>query len=177
VTLAFAAVLLLAGPPRFLGPPEKKPQDGDPPAVAPGDDAPALVADVRNAQGAGVARFDLAAVVRPGSGVAAVLIGFCDGGERCERQLRALQDVGARDAARGLRVVAVHTDAASIAPDVTVPVVSDPGGSIARRYLGAALRFPSLAIVDAKGKVAVVKKGYVDDPATFLAAQVAAALP
>jgi len=33
MTFVFAAAFLLAGPPRFLGPPEKKPADGEPPAA------------------------------------------------------------------------------------------------------------------------------------------------
>ena len=177
MTLAFAAAIMLAGPPRFLGPPEKKPQDGDPPAVGVGDDAPPFSADVHNAQAAGMARFDLGAVVRSGPGV--VLIGFCDGGEGCAKQLRALQDVHVRYRERGLRAVSVHPEPGSLASGagVTVPVIADEGGSIAHRYLGPTLRFPSLVIVDANGKVAFARKGYADDPATFVAAQAAAALP
>ena len=53
MSFVFAAAFLLAGPPRFLGPPEKKPADGEPPAVSAGDPAPLFSGSVRNPDAAG----------------------------------------------------------------------------------------------------------------------------
>ncbi|MGZ6126459.1 MAG: hypothetical protein ACXWLR_15930, partial [Myxococcales bacterium] len=60
MTLVFAAAFLLAGPPRFLGPPEKKPAAGEPAPLSPGDPAPFFFAPVHNADAAGLKRFNLA---------------------------------------------------------------------------------------------------------------------
>jgi len=178
VTAAFAAAMLLAGPPRFLGPPEKKPPEGEAAAVSPGDPAPSFGGKVENAEAAGVDRVELEAL---SAGAKLVLISFFSAAsEACRRELPVLQHLSTEYKGRGLRVVgvALERDAGPVLKEnhVGYPVVEDPDQRIARQYLGDALRFPSLVIVDGGRKVVAVKKGYAADPATFLPAQVDALL-
>jgi len=189
MTFVFAAAFLLAGPPRFLGPPEKKPADGEPPAVSAGDPAPLFSGSVRNPDAAGVQAIDLGTLVGTGGRPAtrAVLISFFSTScEACSKELPVLQTLSTAYAERGLRVISVAVDPDAAAAQrtlqllrdsgVTFPVVDDHDHRIARQYLGPTLRLPSLFIVDGEGKVVTAQKGYADDPATFLPAQVAAAV-
>ncbi|HXL39466.1 MAG TPA: TlpA disulfide reductase family protein [Myxococcales bacterium] len=189
MTFVFAAAFLLAGPPRFLGPPEKKPAEGEPPAVSAGEPAPLFSGSVQNPDAAGVQAVDLGALLGPGGRptTRAVLISFFSSAcEACSKELPVLQTLATTYAERGLRVISVAVDRDQSAAQrtalllrdsgVTFPVVDDRDRRIARQYLGSTLRLPSLFIVDGEGKVVVAKKGYADDPATFLPAQVAAAL-
>jgi len=189
MTFVFAAAFLLAGPPRFLGPPEKKPADGEPPAVSAGEPAPLFSGSVQNPDAAGVQAVDLGALLRPGARPAAraVLISFFSSAcESCSKELPVLQTLSTAYAERGLRVISVALDRDEAAAQrtarllresgVTFPVIDDRDRRIARQYLGSTLQLPSLFIVDGEGKVVVAKKGYTDDPATFLPAQVAAAV-
>jgi thiol-disulfide isomerase/thioredoxin len=188
MTFVFAAAFLLAGPPRFLGPPEKKPADGEPPAVSAGEPAPLFSGSVQNPDAAGVQAVDLGALLRPGarSGRAVLISFFSSACEACSKELPVLQTLSTAYAERGLRVISVAVDRDEAAAQrtarllresgVTFPVIDDRDRRIARQYLGSTLQLPSLFIVDGEGKVVVAKKGYTDDPATFLPAQVAAAV-
>jgi len=189
MTIVFAAAFLLAGPPRFLGPPEKKPADGEPPAVSTGAPAPLFSGPVQNPDAAGVQAVDLGALLRPGGRPAtqAVLISFFSSAcEACIKELSVLQNLSTAYGARGLRVILVAVDrdepaqqrTARLLRDsgVTFPVLDDRDRRIAHLYLGSTVRLPSLFIVDGEGKLVAAKKGYADDPATFLPAQVAAAV-
>jgi thiol-disulfide isomerase/thioredoxin len=187
MTFVFAAAFLLAGPPRFLGPPEKKPADGEPPAVSAGEPAPLFSGSVQNPDAAGVQAIDLGALLRPDARPVVVLISFFSSAcEACSKELPVLQSLSTAYGERGLRVISVAVDRDEAAAQrtarllreagVTFPVIDDRDRRIVRQYLGSTLRLPSLFIVDGEGKVVVAKKGYADDPATFLPAQVAAAV-
>jgi peroxiredoxin len=183
VTLAFAAALLLAGPPRFLGPPEKKPADGESAAVSAGEPAPVFSAPVHNADAAGMKRFDLAERVGPRlagrAPVKAVLISFFDASCAASRaELPTLEALYTQYKTHGLEVVSVTADPAALltAHGVTYPVAIDRDGAIARLYLGPKPQYPAAVLVGPDGKVASLKKGYRGDPAVLLRAEVEMAL-
>jgi peroxiredoxin len=178
-----AAAFLLAGPPRFLGPPEKKPANGEPAAVSPGDPAPIFSAPVRNADAAGTRHFDLASLVGPrmssASPAKAVLISFFDRScEACRSELATLEALYTQYKPHGLHVVSVTGNPAALlkAHAVTYPVVVDRDGAIVRRYLGPAPQYPAAVLVGSDGTVMSLKKGYRGDPAVLLRAEVEAAL-
>ncbi|HEY4886643.1 MAG TPA: TlpA disulfide reductase family protein, partial [Myxococcales bacterium] len=154
-----------------------------------GEPAPLFSGSVQNPDAAGVQAVDLGALLRPGARPAAraVLISFFSSAcESCSKELPVLQTLSTAYAERGLRVISVALDRDEAAAQrtarllresgVTFPVIDDRDRRIARQYLGSTLQLPSLFIVDGEGKVVVAKKGYTDDPATFLPAQVAAAV-
>jgi thiol-disulfide isomerase/thioredoxin len=185
MTFVFAAAFLLAGPPRFLGPPEKKPTEGEPPAVNVGEPAPLFAGTVVNPDASGSQRVDLAALVGPGATAKAppkaVLITFLSSScEACRKELPVLQRLSTEYKDRGLLVIGVALDRDAGAArrtaellrehQVTYPVIEDRDHRIARQYLGETPRFPSLVLVDGDGKVTAAKKGYADDPSTFLPA-------
>jgi peroxiredoxin len=181
--IVFAAAFLLAGPPRFLGPPEKKPPDEERAAVAPGDAAPVFSAAVENAQAAGTKRFDLAQLVGPSlagrTAARAVLISFFDAScEACRNELATLEALYTQYKLQGLAVVSVAANPVALlkAHAVTYPVAVDHGGSIARRYLGPKPVYPAAVLVGSDGNVVSVKKGYRGDPAVLLRAEVDMAL-
>lgn len=178
MSFALAAAFLLAGPPRFLGPPEKKPAEGEPAPVGVGDPAPQFAGTVENAEAAGVERVELRTLA---AGAKAVLITFFSSAcEACRRELPVLQRLSTEQKGRGLRILALALDAEGIRllreSRASYPVIADPDRRIARQYLGQQARFPALAIVDGSGRIASVKMGYAGDPETFLTAQVDAAL-
>ena len=183
MTLTFAALILLAGPPRFLGPPERKPAQGEPAPLSPGDRAPFFSGPVRNASAAGAKRFDLAELVGPR--VAAqrpakvVLISFfAPDCAACLGELPVLQSLYTQYRGQGLHVVSVTRDPAALFRDqqVTYPVIADPKGTIARQYLGRNPLYPSAALISADGKVASIKKGYQGDPSILLRTEVESTL-
>jgi peroxiredoxin len=185
MTFVFAAAFFLAGPPRFLGPPEKKPADGEPPAVNIGEQAPPFTGSVVNPDAAGTQRVDLGMLVGQGATAKpapkALLISFLSSScEACKKELTLLQRLSTEYKDRGLLVIGVALDRDAGAArrtaellrehQVTYPVIEDRDHRIARQYLGETPRFPSLVLVDGDGKVAAAKKGYADDPSTFLPA-------
>ncbi len=183
VSFTFATLVLLAGPPRFLGPPEKKPAEGEPAPLAPGDPAPPLAGRVANAEAAGMRRFDLAALVGPQVAAPerpkAVLISFFSRDTAaCFDELPVLEALYTQYRNAGLRVVSLAASARSLLArrQVTFPVVADQERSAARRYLGRELRYPSFALIGSDGKAITVKKGYRDDPSLLLRSEVEAAL-
>ena len=191
MTFVFAAALFLAGPPRFLGPPEKKPAEGEPPAVNVGEPAPPFTGSVVNPDAAGAQRVDLGVLVGRGATAKpapkAILISFLSSScEACRKELAVLQRLSSEYKDRGLLVIGVALDRDAGAAkrtaellrehQVTYPVIGDRDHRISRQYLGATPRFPSLVLVDGEGKVVAAKKGYADDPSTFLPAQADGAL-
>ena len=183
MTFAFAAVFLLAGPPRFLGPPEKKPAEGEPAAVAPGQAAPAFAAPVYEGEPTGMKRFDLADVVgrrvAARSPAKAVLISFFDAAcEMSRSELATLEALYTQYRSSGLVVLSLAPDPAALVKvlAVTYPVAVDRHGAIARKYLGANPRYPAVVLVGSDGNIVSVKKGYRGDPAVLLRAEVEMAL-
>lgn len=174
MSFALVAALLVAAP-RFLGPPSKEPA-----GLSAGDAAPFFFGTVRNADAAGLARFDLAQVVGPRaarrSPAKAVLLSFSSRASR--KELAGLEALYTQYKERGLVVVSLASDPGRLlrARRVTYPVVEDPDEAIARRYLGARGQDPAAVIVDRYGRVVSVKKGYRSDPAVLLRGDVEAAL-
>jgi peroxiredoxin len=167
-----AAALLLAGPPRFLGPPEKKPADPDAPALAPGSVAPAFSAPVVNADVAGQRTFDLAAGQ-------VVLLSFFDAAcAACKTELAVLEELYTQYRRRGLSVVSAAPDPAALLGHrrVSYPVIADKDSALARAYLGARPSFPAAVVIGKDGKVVAAKPGYRGDPAVLLRAEVESAL-
>lgn len=158
-----AAALLLAGAPRFLGPPDQAPA-----GLSPGDAAPFFFGDVRNAGVAGQDRFDLAQLVGPRAAMRrfpakAVLLSFFSAASKASRKdLAGLDSLYTQYKDRGLVVASLAADPRRLlqARQVTYPVVEDPDGAIARRYLGANPQYPAAVLVDRYGHVVTVKKGY-----------------
>ena len=178
-----AAALFLAGPPRFLGPPEKKPAEGEPASLSPGDAAPYFFGPVFNADAAGVKQFNLAELVgrrvATRSPVKAVLLSFFCGRSRASRkELPVLEALYTQYKAGGLEVVSLAADPASVlkARAVSYPVVEDRERAVARRYLGKKPRYPAAVIIARDGTITAVKEGYRGDPAVLLRAEVEAAL-
>ena len=150
MTVVLAAAFMLAGPPRFLGPPEKKPADADVPAL-----------------------------VGAGAKPRTVLLSFFDAAcAACKSELAVLDALSARYQAQGLLVISLAADAGALlgARQVSYPVVEDKNSAIARSYLGPKPSFPAAVIVGRDGRIVTVKQGYRDDPAVLLQAQVDSAL-
>ena len=183
MTLALAAILFLAGPPRFLGPPERKPPDGEPAPLSPGDTAPFFSGAVQNATQAGIDRFDLAELVGPRvvaqTPAKVVLVSFfsrtC---QACRKELGVLDALYTQYRSAGLRIVSVAADPGTLLRlhPASWPVLADPKGSITRLYLGRKPRYPSVVLLGADGKVISAKKGYRGDPAVLLRAELVSAL-
>ena len=174
--LPFAALVLLAGPPRFLGPPEKKPPEGEPAAVAPGDPAPPFSGAVQNASAAGLRRFELASSIRAGG---PTLISFFDPRcAACADELPVLDSLYTQYRERGLRLVSIAADPKALLRQRQVgwPVLADSNGAITRKYLGRNPRYPAAVILGRDGRVASVKKGYRGDPSILLRAEAENAL-
>jgi hypothetical protein len=184
MTFAFAAAaFFLAGPPRFLGPPEKKPAEGGPAALSPGDAAPFFSGPVQNPDTAGLNRFDLAQLVgRRAAGrspVKAVLVSlFSSSSKSSRKELVALEALYTQYKQRGLMVVSLATDPARLlhAHRVSYPVVEDSDGAIARRYLGPNPQFPAAVIIDRYDKVVSLKQGYRTEPAALFRTEIESAL-
>jgi len=153
MTGLLAAALLLAGPPRFLGPPEKKPADSDAPALEPGMPAPPFSAPVL------ISFFDPTCAV-------------------CKSELAVLDELWTQHHQRGLAVISVAADPAALLAirNVAYLVIPDKDSTITRAYLGSKPSFPAFVIVGPDGKVRVVKRGYRGDPAVLLRAEVENAL-
>ena len=183
MTLALAAAaFLLAGPPRFLGPPEKKPAEGEPAPLGPGDPAPVFFAPMQNGA-AGQKQFNLAELVgrrvAGRSPVKAVLLGFfCRKSRASRKELSVLQTLYTQYKSQGLEVASLATDPAALLTTraVTYPVVQDPKGAIARRYLGPNPLYPAAVIIARDGTITALKKGYRGDPAVLLRTEVESAL-
>lgn len=178
-----AAAFLLAGPPRFLGPPEKKPAEGEPAPLAPGDPAPFFFGPVHNPDAAGQKQFNLAELVgrrvAGRSPVKAVLLGFFCGKSRASRkELPVLQALYTQYKSAGLEVVSLAADPAAVLKTkaVTYPVVEDREGAIAHRYLGRKPRYPAAVLIARDGTITALKQGYRGDPAVLLRAEVESAL-
>jgi peroxiredoxin len=156
--------MLLAVQPRFLGPPEKKPDAGPVPAVRTGDVAPPLSGELENPAGTG-RKFDLAALVGPAASdpARAVLIAFfAPGCAGCADELRVVRELVAESGPRGLRavVVDVGTDGQEVASpalaaahEPAIPVLGDRWQVLARRWLGSQPQVPALFVVDRDGVV------------------------
>src|SRR5690242_16608397 len=107
-----AAAFLLAGPPRFLGPPEKKPAEGGPAPLAPGDAAPFFFGPVGNAEASGQKQFNLAELVGRRVGgrtpVKAVLLSFfCGKSKASRKELAALEALYTQYKSQGLEVASL----------------------------------------------------------------------
>ena len=183
MTLTFAALFFLAaGPPRFLGPPEKKPA-GEPAPLSPGDGAPVFSAPVQNAGAAGVQRFDLAELVgaratAPAPAKVVLVSFFARACQACRHELPVLEALYTQYRTTGLYVVSVAADPPALLRVLRVswPVLADPKRSITRQYLGRNPRYPSAALIGREGKIISLKKGYRGDPAVLLRAEVENAL-
>jgi AhpC/TSA family len=179
MSFALAAALLLAGAPRFLGPPEKQP-----PPLSPGDAAPFFFGTVQNPDAAGQDRFDLAQLVGPRAAMRrfpakAVLLSFpSSAGKSSRKDLASLESLYTQYKNRGLVIASVAVDPGRLlqARRVTYPVVEDPDGAIARRYLGPNPRYPAAILVDRYGHVLSVKQGYRTAPALLLRSEIESAL-
>jgi thiol-disulfide isomerase/thioredoxin len=198
-----ASLAAMGRPPRFLGPPEKKPADAgvpdagaahgeaDAPVLKIDDDAPLFSGVLHNPDMAGVQRIDLSNLVGSEAdadqAAKAVLISFfatwC---KPCKKELPLLQQLSTEYKEKGLRVISVSIDKeealwpqiTELAKEnhVTYPIVKDRYNLIARQYLGDKTALPSVFIVNRDGKVAMVKQGYPNDAADFLRAEVEKAL-
>ena len=160
MTLLFC--MLLAVQPRFLGPPEKKPDAGTVPAVQAGDAAPPLSGELENPAGS-ERSFDLAAIVGPAATdpAPAVLIAFvgpaCAG---CDDELQVVRQLAVEYGPRRLRAVVVAAGmdgAASRAladgQVAAIRVMGDRWQAWARRWLGSRPQLPALFVVDRDGTV------------------------
>jgi len=152
---------LLAVQPRFLGPPEKKPDAGSTRPVQAGERAPPLVGELENPPDGGGRTFDLSAVVGPAAAqpAPAVLIAFfaswCAG---CADELRIVRQLAGEYGSRGLRTVVVdvgESDAASALAGggPAIPIVNDRSQVVARRWLGGKPDLPALVVVGREGNV------------------------
>jgi len=169
VTLLFC--MLLAVQPRFLGPPEKKPDAGAPPAVQAGDTAPPLAGEVENPAGS-ERSFDLAAMLGPAATEPsrAVLVARQLAGEYGPRGLRAVVvDVGTDDRQAASRAL-VEVEGAGI------PVLGDRGQVQARRWLGSRPQLPALFVVDRDGAVGAMAGACGPEAVTSLRAAIENAL-
>ncbi len=119
----------------------------------------------------------------------AVLVSFfASWCEPCKRELPFFVELDRAYRAKGLRVLSVDVDrdddgieaAKRMAAQAKVvhPVLSDRFRFLSRRYLGDGERapIPSLFLVRRDGIVLLVERGYFRDPATFLPAEIRAAL-
>jgi thiol-disulfide isomerase/thioredoxin len=192
-------VLLLGVGQRFLGPPEKKPEDAgvaehataDAPVLNPGDDAPLFSGVLHNADAAGMQRIDVSSLVGAEADAEqqkkAVLISFfatwC---KPCKKEMPFLEQLYTEYKSKGLQIISVAIDKDEATwPEigelvkknhVTYPIVKDRYNLIARQYLGDKTAMPSVFIIDKDGKVVLVKQGYTNDAAEFLKAEVEKAL-
>ena len=185
MTLLFC--MLLAVQPRFLGPPEKKPDAGAPPAVQAGNAAPPLAGELENPAGS-ERRFDLAAMLGPAATdpARAMLVAFfAPGCAGCAEELRVVRQLAGEDGPRGLRavVVDVGTDdrqAASRAlvevEGAGIPVLGDRGQVQARRWLGSRPQLPALFVVDRDGAVGAMAGACGPEAVTSLRAAIENAL-
>lgn len=156
--------MLLAVQPRFLGPPEKKPDAGSARAVQAGDPAPPLSGELEGPAGA-QRSFDLAVIAGPSAtdpAPAALIAFFAPGCAGCEDELRIVRQLAGEFAPRGLRAVVVDLGtegqkAASLeladAQGVAIEVLADRSQVSARRWLGPRPQVPALFVVDRRGKV------------------------
>ena len=104
----------------------------------------------------------------------------------CKKEMPWLQQLHERLGPKGLRVVMVSIDSEPegqkiidelIAKNrVTYPVLKDRFNLVARRYLGAQSPLPSVFLVNPDGTIATSHKGYSEDIAKTLEAEIAAAL-
>jgi len=174
MTSLLTAALLLAGPPRFLGPPEKKPADSDSPGLQPGAVAPSLSAPVANPNRAAMRRVEV-----PNARARVILLSFFDSAcAACKAELPVLDDLYTQHKAGGLLVVAVAPEPAVLLSlrAVSYPVIEDRDSAVARSYLGPHPAYPAVVIVGRDGRIASAKAGYRDDPAVLLRAEVESAL-
>jgi thiol-disulfide isomerase/thioredoxin len=154
---------LLAVQPRFLGPPEKKPDAGAARPVQAGELAPPLVGELENPPDGGARNFDLSAIVGPSAAepAPAVLIAFfASWCADCADELRLVRQLAGEYRSRGLRVVVVDLDGGGTAAaplvegqDAGILVVNDRGQVAARRWLGAKPQLPALVVVGREGDV------------------------
>lgn len=115
--------------------------------------------------------------------VVSFMASFC---APCKKELPVLQALHEKYRDRGLRVllVAIDTEAEGqkkvgellAEGKVTLPVAKDRFNIVARRWLGSKSPLPSLFMVRPDGTVASVHRGYSQDGAALLEAEVAAAL-
>jgi thiol-disulfide isomerase/thioredoxin len=106
--------------------------------------------------------------------------------EPCKKEMPWLQQLHEKLGPKGLRVVMVSIDAEPegqkiiselIAKNgVTFPVLKDRFNLVARRWLGAQSPLPSVFLVKPDGTVATSHKGYSEDIAKSLDAEIAAVL-
>ncbi len=156
--------MLLAVQPRFLGPPEKKPDAGTARAVQAGDPAPPLSGELEDPAGT-QRRFDLAAIVGPAAtdpAPAALIAFFAPGRPGCADELQIVRQLAGEYGPRGLRAVVVDLGsegdqgappALADAQGVAIAVLSDRSQVSARRWLGPRPRLPALFVVDREGTV------------------------
>jgi len=117
----------------------------------------------------------------------AVLLSFfaswCD---PCKQEMPFLVQLDQMYRDRGLRVLSVNIDREEAGIEaarrlvrgagVSFPVLSDRFNFLARRYLGEQAPLPSVFIVLRDGTIARIERGYGVDAASFLLAEVRAAL-
>lgn len=100
----------------------------------------------------------------------------------CKKELPYLQSLQERYGSRGLRILSVaidrspegqkEIDALISKHRLTFPVAKDRYNLVARRWLGAATPLPSVFLVKADGTVWKVHRGYSEDAARLLDAEV-----
>ena len=156
--------MLLAVQPRFLGPPEKKPDAGTARAVQAGDPAPPLSGELEDRSGT-QRSFDLAAIVGPAANEpapAALVAFFAPGCPGCADELQIVRQLAGEYGPRGLRAVVVDlgTEGGQSAPralsdgqGVAIAVLADRSQVSSRRWLGPRTRLPALFVVDREGNV------------------------
>jgi thiol-disulfide isomerase/thioredoxin len=154
---------LLAVQPRFLGPPEKKPDAGSARPVQAGEVAPPLSGEIENPPDGGPRTFDLSTIVGPGAAepASAVLIAFyASGCADCAEELRLVRQLAGEYRSSGLRAVVVDLDGdgAPTAPlldgqGAAILIVKDRRQVAARRWLGAKPELPALVVVGREGNV------------------------
>jgi len=157
---------LLAVQPRFLGPPEKRPDAGSARPVQAGELAPPLVGELENPPDGGARTFDLSAIVGPGAAepAPAALIAFfaswCAG---CADELRLVRQLASEYRSRGLRAVVVDLGGDDPLPASlldgeggAILVVNDRSQVAARRWLGAKPELPALVVVGRNGEVRAI---------------------
>lgn len=117
---------------------------------------------------------------------AVLLSFFASWCEPCRKEMPFLVQLDRMYRDVGLRVLSVNIDREEegiqaarkmvAGASVTFPVLSDRFNFLARRYLGDQAPLPSVFIVKRDGTIARIERGYAEDAASFLLAEVQAVL-
>ncbi len=181
-TLRRQALALLLGAAALAAPAPARADD----EVAVGLPAPGFSLKTLNPEVAGAAWFRLDQWVgeEPDDPAARLVIlsFFASWCGPCQKELKLLVELDARYRAQGLRVVSVSIDQQeegiaaarrmAAAAKVGYPVLSDRFNVLARRYLGQSSPLPSVFLLGRDGTLLRIEKGYAQDAAAFLTAEV-----